>query len=88
MAMLQKASSAAVTIQNQRARGGDSLDSMTCVVPTRSTGIVVESRSDLRDADIEVPIEVDERAVAPELVLDLLAGQNLTCILRQQAERL
>jgi hypothetical protein len=40
----------------------------------------------LRDADIEIPVEVDERAVAPQFMLDLLARQNLTRILGQQTE--
>jgi hypothetical protein len=42
----------------------------------------------LRDANIQVPVEVDERAVPPEFTLDLLARQDLARILRKQAKRL
>ncbi len=54
----------------------------------RCIGIVVEGPPDLRDAHIEVAVEIDEDVSAPDLALDLLPRQNLPGLLRQQLEHL
>ena len=44
---------------------------------TRRIGGIAQRRSDLRDAKVEAAFEVDERAVVPDLLPQIVAGDDL-----------
>ena len=59
-----------------------------CANKSRSCGIIVQRRSNLRHTEVQPTVKIDKRALAPYRSMQLFAANDLPCMLNQAFQNL